>query len=185
MKRLCLLLLIAMVAALTGCASNVDRSLVIESELASGIRVDAYRTWKFAREAEYPETRIEALDEPAFRTSVGNQVISDLAAKGFTKVDANPDFVMMIQFMTESQYDQQKMDDIYKGYDMATFQMTSKDYWQDGHLYVFAMDPKTGKQMWSSHAHARLDQDTSTEHKQKQFVKVLAAMLEDFPTIKK
>jgi hypothetical protein len=50
---------------------------------------------------------------------------------------------------------------------------------------LFAMDSKTGKQIWSSRAHARLDDNTSASVKEERFKKVISMMLEDFPPIKK
>jgi hypothetical protein len=106
----------------------------------------------------------------------------EMGKLGYTKVDGDPDFVLMIHVIVENKFDEQKMNDIYQGYDMAWAQMSSDDYWKEGNLALFAMDAKTGKQIWAAKAHARLDKEpAAAETTRKRFKDVLSAMLEDFP----
>jgi hypothetical protein len=108
-----------------------------------------------------------------------------MAKMGYTKVDSLPDFVMMIQLMTENKFDEQKMNDIYQGYDMAWSQMSSEDYWKEGTLLLFAMDARTGKQIWVARAQARIDEQSDVSTKKDRFKKTLAMLLQDFPPAKK
>ncbi len=182
MNRLVKLSLVALVLLAPACSqrgfySNLD----IEARAVPGIDYSPYKTWRFAREDEYPATGNATLDDPKFRSAVSKSTIDDMDKLGYTKVDRDPDFVLMLHVVTESKFDEQKMADIYKGYDMAWAQMGPNDYWQEGTLIIFAMDAKTGKQVWSSTAKAKLDDQSNFETKKDRFQKVVSMMLEDFP----
>ncbi len=184
MKRFVPLLIVAIAAVLvTACSQrNFQNTLEIESRIIPGQDFSPYHNWKFARESEYPLTDIPVLDDPAFRNSIGLSMIEDMKKLGYTKVDSLPDFVMMIHVVVENKFDEQKMNDIYQGYDMAWAQMNSDDYWREGQVLLFAMDAKTGKQIWSSRAHARLDKEPAkAETTKSRMKKVLSEMLKDFP----
>jgi hypothetical protein len=184
MKRFVPLLFIATLAALAVSCSqrNFQNTLEIESRTIPGIDFRQYHNWKFAREEEYPLTNIPVLDDPGFRQSIGLSMIEDMNKLGYAKVDSLPDFVMMIHVVVEDKFDQQKMNDIYQGYDMAWAQMNADDYWKEGQLLLFAMDAKTGKQIWSAAAHARLDKEPAKAETTKKRIKsIISSMLEDFP----
>jgi hypothetical protein len=185
MKRLVPSAIVLVAVLFIACAGGFYNGVNIESDQLADVDFTKLPTWKFAREDQYPETGIAALDDPAFRKSVAQHTITEMQTIGYKKVESDPDFVMMIHVQLTNEYDKQKMDDIYKGYDMAWSHMNAEDYWQDGTLMLFAMDSKTGKQIWSSRAHARLDDNTSASVKEERFKKVISMMLEDFPPIKK
>jgi hypothetical protein len=88
---------------------------------------------------------------------------------------------MLLHVAGEVKYDQQKMDDLYKGYDMAWAQFGPDDAWNEGTLIIFAMDNKTGKQVWSSTAQARLDDYVGYQDRLDRFNEVVTRMLADFP----
>jgi hypothetical protein len=182
MKRFAPVLIVLLAMLLASCSQRgFDSSLEIESRIIPGMDFSPYHNWKFARADQYPITNIAALDDPGFRESVGRSVVADMQKLGYTNVAENPDFVLMIHFVAESKFDEQKMADVYAGYDMAWAQMNSEDYWKEGNLMLFAMDAKTGKQVWSSTAKARLEEETDMETKKSRFKKTLSMMLEDFP----
>jgi len=188
MKRFVPLLLIAMAAVLVASCSqrNFQNTLEIESQVIPGLDFGPYHKWNWARASEYPLTNIAVLDDPAFRKKVGASMIDDMNTLGYTKVDSLPDFVMMIHVVVSNEYDKQKMQDIYQGYDMAWAQMNANDYWKEGQMLLFAMDAKTGKQIWSSKAHARLDQQQNkAATTEKRMKKIIHDMLQDFPKAKK
>ncbi|HEX5131677.1 MAG TPA: DUF4136 domain-containing protein [Candidatus Krumholzibacteria bacterium] len=182
MKRFVPLLIILTAMLLASCSERGFNSrLNIESQLVPGVDFGGYHTWKFAREEEYPRTGIDILDEPAYRESVAKLMIGQMDQLGYQSVTADPDMVIILQLMVEQKFDEQKMNDVYQGYDMAWAQMGGDDYWKEGSLYMFAMDAKTGRQIWSSKADAKLDEQASSSTKKERFKKVITMMLEDFP----
>jgi len=183
MKRVMPLLAVLAAMLVISCSqTSFQNSLEIETIEVPGLSFAPYHTWKFAREEEYPITNSPVLDDPAFRKSVGQHMVAEMNKLGYTKVDSDPDFVMMIHIMTEQKFDEQKMNDIYQGYDMSWAQMNSRDYWREGSLILFAIDAKTGKQIWSASARARLEKDPVKPETTKERVrKVISMMLEDFP----
>jgi hypothetical protein len=48
-------------------------------------------------------------------------------------------------------------------------------------MVIFAMDAKTGKQVWSSTAQARLQDYTGYQDRLNRFNKIVSMMLADFP----
>ena len=70
---------------------------------------------------------------------------------------------------------------IYQGYDMAWAQVGEGDIWNEGTLIIFAMDGKTGQQMWSSTAQAKLNDYVGYEDRLDRFNKVVTMMMSDFP----
>lgn len=182
MKRFVPMMILIAVAAAMGCAArSFENSLTTEAQIASGVDFGSYHTWKYARADEYPMTGSAILDDPGYRKEVGREVVAKMQGKGYTKVDADPDFVLMIHLLSENKFDEQKMNDIYQGYDMAWAQMSDKDYWKEGTMMIFAMDAKTGKQIWNGVAKARLDQNTSDKTKKERFKKVVGMILDDLP----
>ena len=182
MKRLIPLSIVLVAMVLTSCSQRgFYSSLDIESRQVPGVDFSAYHNWKFAREDEYPRTNIAVLDDPAFRKAVGDHTIAEMQKLGYNRVAENPDFVMMIHVVVEEKFDEQAMNDVYQGFDMAWAQMSSSDYWKEGSLLLFAMDAKTGKQVWSSAAQARIDEQSDTQTKKDRMKKVISMMLEDFP----
>ncbi len=175
-------LLVSFIVLVAACsATDFRNTLQIESRPVSGVDLPSYSTWRFAREDEYPTTGIPILDDPKFRDSVGKHTVEEMQKIGYTHVDKDPDFVLMLHVVVDQKFDEQKMNDIYQGYDMAWAQMSDKDYWKVGSLMLFAMDAKTGKQIWSSVAQARLDERANYDTRLKRFKKVISLMLEDFP----
>ena len=182
MKRIVPMIVLVAAVAVIACSSrSFENSLTTETQMAPDVTFAAYHTWKFAREDEYPATGIAALDDPAFRENVGRHMVTEMQNLGYSKVDADPDFVLMIHFISENKFDEQKMNDIYQGYDMAWAQMSDEDYWKEGTLMLFAMDAKTGKQVWRGVARAHLEEASTMDTKKTRFKKVLTMMLEDFP----
>jgi len=178
--RLLILSFVLIVAACSqrGFYTNLD----IESRPTPGVDFSDYQTWRFGRADEYPTTGDATLDDPRFRDSVGKHTIAEMEKLGYSYVDKDPNFVMMFHIAVEQKFDEQKMADIYQGYDMAWAQMSSSDYWKEGSLFLFAMDAATGEQIWSSVAQAKLDERSSYDTKRQRFNKVVSMMLEDFPS---
>ena len=127
------------------------------------------------------QTGIADLDAPAFRQSVGDNTIKLMNNLGYTHVNSTPDMLLMFHVVVEQRYDEVKMNPAYQDFDLQWAQASSEDTWQEGSLFIFAVDAKTGKQIWSSSAKAELEKESNFETKKKRFNEVVTQMLADFP----
>jgi hypothetical protein len=146
-----------------------------------GVDWSKYKNWSFGRQGEYVQTGIEAVDDPAFRKSVGDNTIKLMNDLGYTHVDSNPDMLLMFHIVVEQRYDEVKANPAYQGFDMNWAQASSEDTWSEGSLFLFAIDAKTGSQIWSSSAKAELDKHSTFDTKKTRFNNVVTKMLADFP----
>ena len=182
MKRLFalapLVLLLLLACSQRGFDSNVQ---VTPQPAADSVSFAAYRTWNFGRLGEYPPTGMDHMDTPQFRQAVATHFTAEMTKLGYTKQPENPDLVMLLHVAVEQKFDEQKMDDVYKGYDMAWTQVGDEDVWNEGTLILFAMDGKTGKQVWSSTAQARLQDFVGYQDRLDRFNKVVSLMMANFP----
>jgi len=167
--------------ALAACSQKGFNSNVhVTPQPVADANFTAYTTWDFGRAGEFPATGLEHMDTPQFRAGVATHFTDEMAKLGYSnKID--PDLIMLLHVATEKKFDQQKMDDIYKGYDMAWTQMDEDDVWNEGTLIIFAMDAKTGKQVWSSIAQAKLQEYVGFQDRLDRFNKIVTMMLADFP----
>jgi hypothetical protein len=180
MKRL-LVPALAALAVLVACSQKgFDGSVKITPQPVADADFASYRTWMSGRES-YPATGLEHIDEPQFRVAVAKHFVEEMTKLGYTNSRENPDFVMLIHVAAEQKFDEQKMDDLYKGYDMAWAQISDDDVWNEGTIVIFAMDAKTGQQVWSSTAQARLQEYVGFQDRLDRFNKVITRMLADFP----
>jgi len=179
MKRIVVLVAFAtLVACSTKYQTEVTPAPVPNVDFAK------YRTWDFGREGQYPPTGVEHVDTPQFRAAVAREILADMAALGYANVDSNPDFVLLINVGATHHVDQQKVDDINSGYDMAWSQLSDKDVWNEGTIILYAADAKTGQLIWSSTANGRLQSETGYEKRLERFNDVIVKMLADFPARK-
>ena len=178
MKRLVLLVCVLLLAC---SQKGFDSNVQVTPQPVADANFSAYATWNFGRLGEYPATGIEHIDEPQFRQGVAKYFEAEMTKKGYTRSAENPDLVMLLHVAAEQKFDEQKMDDLYKGYDMAWAQIGDEDVWQEGTLVIFAMDAKTGKQVWSSTAQAKLQEYVGFQDRLDRFNKVVSMMLADLP----
>lgn len=170
------------VAAVAGCSQKgFDTNLTIEPNPVPGVDWTQYKNWSFGRQGEYVMTGLKNLDDPAFRKSVGENTVKQMDALGYQHVDSNPDMLLMFHVLVEEKYDEVKMNPAYQEFDMQWAQSSSEDTWSEGSLFLFAIDAKTGKQIWSSVAKAELDKQSSYETQKNRFNEVVTKMLTDFP----
>src|SRR5262245_34332923 len=150
--------LVIIIALVAGCSQRgFNTNLSIEPNPTPGVEWTPYQNWMFGRQGEYVPTGLPDLDEPEFRKSVGDNTIKLMNDLGYTHVTEHPDMLIMFHVLVEEKYDEVKMNPAYQEFDMQWAQSSSEDTWQEGSLFIFAIDPKTGKQVWSSHAQAELD----------------------------
>lgn len=181
MKRLAALFLLAVVALVACSQKGFDSNVQVTPQPVPDASFASYKTWDLGREGAYPDTGIEHMDEPQFRAAAGQHFSAEMKKLGYTETDTNPDLVFLLHVATEVEFDKQKMDDIYKGYDMAYTQIDKDDVWNEGTLIIFAMDGKTGKQVWSSTAQAKLQDYVGYQDRLDRFNKIVTMMLADFP----
>ncbi|MCI0451328.1 MAG: DUF4136 domain-containing protein [Candidatus Latescibacteria bacterium] len=181
MKRLFVPALMAL-AVLAACSQKgFEGSVDITPQPVADANFTAYKTWMFGREGQYPPTGLDHIDQPQFRVAAGKHFADEMTKLGYVNSTDNPDLVFLLHIASEQKWDEQKMDDVYKGYDMAWTQVTDEDIWNEGTIIIFAMDGKTGKQVWSSTAQARLQDFVGYEDRLERFNKVITKMLADFP----
>jgi hypothetical protein len=174
-----MLIVIALVA---GCSQKgFNTNLTIEPKPVPGVDWSKYKNWSFGRQGEYVQTGIQNLDDPAFRKSVGENTIQQMKNLGYDHVDSNPDMLLMFHVVVEQRYDEVKMNPAYQDFDMNWAQASSEDTWQEGSLFLFCVDAKTGSQIWSSSAKAELDKHSTYETQKNRFNEVVTKMLADFP----
>jgi hypothetical protein len=180
MKRKALWLVVVF-AALAACSQkSLEDNVNIAAGPAPDVDFSQYRTWKFGRDS-YPATGIEHMDSPQFRTQAAKHFTDEMTKLGYASVAENPDFVMLLHVASEQQFDEQKMDDIYQGYDMAWAQVGKDDVWNEGTLIIFAADAKTGRQLWSSTAQGKLQDYVGFDDRLSRFNQVVSMMLAQFP----
>src|SRR5690349_15642699 len=139
-----MLIVIALVA---GCSQKgFNTNLTIEPKPVPGVDWSKYKNWSFGRQGEYVQTGIQNLDDPAFRKSVGENTIALMKNLGYEHVDSNPDMLLMFHVVVEQRYDEVKMNPAYQDFDMNWAQASSEDTWQEGSLFLFCVDAKTGSQ---------------------------------------
>ncbi len=174
--------LVIIIAAIAGCSQKgFETNLTIEPRPVAGVDWTQYKNWSFGRQGEYVLTGIKNLDDPGFRKSVGENTIKLMSDLGYTHVTEGPDLLLMFHVLVEERYDEVKMNPAYQEFDMQWAQASSEDTWQEGSLFMFAIDAKTGKQIWSSVAKAELDKQSNYETQKKRFNEVVTRMLADFP----
>ena len=174
--------LVIIVAALSGCSQKgFNTNLTIEPNPTPGVDWTPYKNWSFGRQGEYVPTGIHNLDDPQFRKSVSDNTIKLMNDLGYQHVNGSPDMLLMFHVAVEQRYDEVKMNPAYQDFDMQWAHASSEDTWSEGSLFIFAIDAKTGKQVWSSSAKAELDKQSNFETKKKRFNEVVTKMLADFP----
>jgi uncharacterized protein DUF4136 len=178
MKRLVPLVCVLLLAC---SQKGFDNQVQITPQPVPDVNFSAYQTWDFGRLGEYPATGIEHIDEPQFRQGVAKHFADEMTKHGYTRATENPDLIMLLHVAAESKFDEQKMDDVYKGYDLAWAQIGKDDVWNEGTMVIFAMEGKTGKQVWSSTAQARLQDYVGFQDRLDRFNKVVTKMLADLP----
>jgi hypothetical protein len=100
---------------------------------------------------------------------------------GYTHVNGDPDMLIMFHIMVEDRYDDVKMNPAYADFDMQWATVSEDDTWREGTLMMFAIDAKTGSQIWGSTAVAELAKQPDFDTAKTRFRNVVTEMLTDFP----
>ncbi len=182
MKKLVVILPLLALAVLASCSQRGFKSNVqVTPAPVPNVDFTHYKTWHFGRPGQYPDTGVEHMDTPQFREAVAKHFGAEMTSLGYVYADSNPDLTFLMHVATAQQADQQKMDDIYKGYDMAWSQLDENDVWHEGTLIIFCMDSKTGQQVWSSSAQAKMQDYVGYQDRLDRFNKVVTMMMDYFP----
>ena len=158
-----------------------DTNLTVEPQPVPGVDWTQYSTWSFGRQGEYVLTGNAVMDDPTFRKSVGDNTIKEMEKLGYKHVNGDPTMLLMFHVMVEDRYDEVKNNPEYAEFDMQWATVSEDDTWSEGTLMLFAIDAKTGKQIWGSTAQAELDKESNFETKKRRFNEVVTRMLADFP----
>ncbi|HET6348512.1 MAG TPA: DUF4136 domain-containing protein [Candidatus Krumholzibacteria bacterium] len=170
------------VLALVACSQKgFNTNLTIEPKPTPGVDWSKYKTWSFGRQGEYVLTHNDVLDSPNFRKAVGDHTVAEMNNLGYEHVNSNPDMLIMFHVIIEQRFDEVKNNPAYEGFDMQWAHSSEDDTWQEGSLILFAIDAKTGQQIWMSTAKAELDKRSNFETKKRRFNQVVTEMLSDFP----
>jgi hypothetical protein len=173
---------LALVLAAVGCSQKgFNTRLNVESNPAPGVDFSQYKTWNFGRQGEYVRTGIAALDDPAFRQSVADHTIAEMAKLGYTHAVTQPDLLIMFHVAVEDRYDDVKVNPAYQDFDMNWAHASSDDTWQEGSLFLFVIDAKTSSQVWSATAMAELEKEVDLDTRRQRFKETITRMLADFP----
>lgn len=181
MKKLAAILLLVTAVSVACSQKGFNSNVHITPQPVAGADFSKYRTWAFPGNG-YHAAGVEHVDTPQFREAAAKHFAEEMTKMGYTNSSDSPDLTILIHVSSEQKFDEQKMDDIYKGYDMAWAQMGEDDQWQEGTIVMFAMDAKTGQQMWSSTCHAKLQEYVGYQDRLDRFNKVITMMLADFPS---
>jgi hypothetical protein len=177
MMRIAALMILLVLVACSQKGFHVD----IQPKPVPGVDWSKYSTWSFGRQGEYVLTGNEVLDDASFRKSVGENTIAEMSKLGYKHVDSDPELLLMFHVIVEQRFDEVKLNPAYQEYDMEWAQVSEDDTWQEGSLALFAIDAKTGAQVWGSVARAELDKHSTFDTKKTRFNQVVSQMLADFP----
>lgn len=173
---------LVVILALVACSQKgFNSNLHIDPRPVPGVDWSQYKTWSYGRQGEYVMTGYPILDQPQFRKAVTDHVIEEMAKIGYQHVDENPDMLIMFHVLVEDRYDEAKLNPAYKDFDMQWAQESKDDTWTEGTLMMFALDAKTGTQIWSSTAQAELDKYSNYETKKQRFNLATTELIKDFP----
>jgi len=181
MRKFAVLVPLFLIALVACSQKGFNANVNVTPQPVPGADFSKYKTWNFGRQGGYPPTGLDHLDTPQFHVAVAKHFAQEMTTLGYANVDSLPDLVFLLHVAAEQQFDEQKMNDIYQGYDMAWAQVGEGDIWNEGTLIIFAMDGKTGQQMWSSTAQAKLNDYVGYEDRLDRFNKVVTMMMSDFP----
>ena len=182
MKTLTRASALVLALGLAACSQKgFNTNLTVEPKPVPGVDWTQYSTWSFGRQGEYVKTGSDVLDDPTFRKAVGENTIKEMDRLGYEHVNGDPSMLLMFHVMIDERYDEVKLNPEYADFDMQWATVSEDDKWTEGTLMLFAIDAKTGKQIWGSTAQAELDKESNFETKKQRFNEVVARMLADFP----
>lgn len=181
MKKLAVLLLLVVAVSVACSQKGFNASVDITPQPVAGVDFTKYRTWVIPSNG-YHAAGVEHVDSPQFREAAARHFAAEMTKLGYTNSADSADLTILVHVSSEDKFDEQKMDDIYKGYDMAWTQMGDDDQWEEGTIVLFAMDSKTGQQLWSSKCVARMQEYVGYQDRLDRFNRVVTLMLEDFPS---
>ena len=171
-----------LILALVACSQkSFSTNLHVDPKPVPGVDWSQYKTWSFARQGEYVLTGLPTLDQPEFRKAVSDHAIKEMEKIGYQHVNESPDMLLMFHVLVEARYDEAKLNPAYKDFDMQWAQESKDDTWNEGTLMMFALDAKTGSQIWSSTAQAELAKESNYETKKQRFNQVVTELIKDFP----
>jgi len=181
MKKLVVLFLLP-IAVLVACSQRgFDSNVNVTPTPVPNVDFAPYKTWHFGRTGQYPDTGVEHIDTPQFRAAVAKHFDAEMTSLGYAYADSSPDLTFLMHIATEQKFDEQKMNDVYQGYDLAWSQIGDEDVWHEGTLIIFAMDSKTGQQVWSATAQAKLQDYVGYQDRLDRFNKIVTMMMDYFP----
>lgn len=162
-------------------------SLKVSSDYDSQADFAKYKTYSFTEEvAKLPVDQLN-------RDRIIKAVETEMAAKGFTKSDSNPDMLvdLNIKAVQRTEATATNMGGGY-GYGMrygygggySTTQI-SYDQYVDGTLFVSFVDNAAQKIFWQGRATKTIDEDASAEKREKNISYAVKQIFTKYPPLKK
>lgn len=176
MRKITFLLFIMIVAA--SCSS-----IKVSSDFDKTAGFASYKTYAFTPEAQ----KMEGLND-LNRTRLLNAIETELAAKGFSKTESNPDVLIDIQLKGEQKQTATANTSGGYGYGYrygwgGGFSTTTINYdtYVDGTLFVDMIDAKKNQLVWQGRGTKTVDPDASQKKREDNINYAVKMIFEKYP----
>jgi len=161
-------------ALLVGACSSMQ----VESNLEPGASFDGLETYSWAVLSD-SDGSIQMATKPLMRRRLIQAVDDQLAARGYTKVDENGDFVVTFYSFSERQAQYEQFDRTARGIYYDPIYVNS---WDQGTLVISAVDPSGEKLLWTGWASDALD-PSKPEKGEEQINQAVTKIFAEFPEV--
>ena len=175
MKKVSLLLMIMIIAA--SCSS-----VKVSSDFDKSAGFAAYKTYSFTEEAK--NLQLDDLNKNRILTAVE----SELAVKGFSKAESNPDVLIDVKLKGEQKQTATANTSGGYGYGYrygwgGGFSTTTINYdtYVDGTLFVDMIDAKKNQLVWQGRGTRTLDPDASQKKREDNINYAVKMIFEQYP----
>lgn len=189
-----LILIVALVVALSGCSSYksmesqaiLDSPVEIQAQVVGEADIASYTSWDWApRPVNSPKSFENLTKEMKFM--VDNAITTEMGAKGYKKRSKDPELIISY-LLTPANVQKPQMQKIYSEYSSPDQDLVIPDPahgdrvdWEEGSLFVLAFDAKTKVLVWYSVAQAKVYSRISGELRQQRIDKAVKTVLKDYP----
>lgn len=138
--------------------------------------------WGFAvfRVANLPELDLSVVDQ-----RIHGSLEKTLSAKGFTKTNASPDFLVSYALANNAAIDEKTLNGAYDGMVQSPPYVSGNDQkplqYRRGSLIIDIVDAKTKHLLWRGAIMAEIDMGLTEEQKQRRCNDVIAELLKHYP----
>jgi hypothetical protein len=163
-----------------------ETPIAIDAHFDEGADFSSYKTWTWMPSAGN-STGTERLDDPEFRDVVATAVQKEMFARGYTKVDENPDLVVN-GFVSIQKIDKKYIEENFKGtyhpdyYAALPEGGSKKSKWEEGTLMLFIYDAAAGQVVWYGTAQTEVYKHAVDGMWQKRTQAIVAQLLDSLPS---